>query len=127
MHEGLMRTWLLTVMLLLADSLIVGHAHALDVTCIEASKYKHLYKIFGNDPHRFADFFDMDPGRLPGREDCRAALISGPVQPATEKDMEKLLAVILRNHGWLAALHLASPGGSVGTGYQLGFLTRSFW
>jgi hypothetical protein len=123
-----MRKLLLPILLLLlADGMLVGRATALEVTCIEASKYKHLYRIFGNDPKRFAEFLDIDPSRLPNRELCRAALVSGNVLAPSAKDIEKLLAVVMQNQGWLAALHLASGGGSVGTGYQLGFLARSFW
>jgi hypothetical protein len=113
--------------LALATGLGGGRASALEVTCIEASKYKYLFQIFGGDPRKFAAYFQLNANRLPKPELCRAALISGKVAPAKEGDADKLLEFILKNEGWLAALHLASGGGSVGTGYQLGFLTRSFW
>jgi hypothetical protein len=54
-------------------------------------------------------------------------LITGNIDPPEAKDADKLLAFIAQNQGWLAALHLASGGGRIGTGYQLGFLARSFW
>jgi hypothetical protein len=113
--------------LALATGLGGGRASAIEVTCIEASKYKYFFQIFGGDPRKFAAYFQLDANRVPNPELCRAALISGGVAPAKAGDADKLLGFILKNEGWLAALHLASPGGSVGTGYQLGFLTRSFW
>ena len=105
----------------------IGRAAALEVTCIEASKYKHLYKIFGGDARKFAAYLQIDPGRLPGPEHCRAALVSGKVEPPAAQDVTKLADIIVQNEGWLATLHLSSTGGSVGAGYQLGFLARSFW
>ena len=95
--------------------------------CIEASKYKYLYKIFGGDPRKFAAYLQVDPGRLPGPEHCRAALITGKIEPPAAQDAAKLAAIIVQNEGWLATLHLSSSGGSVGSGYQLGFLARNFW
>jgi hypothetical protein len=104
-----------------------GRAVAIEVSCIEASKYKHLYKIFGGDPRKFAAFLQIDPGRLPGPEHCRAALITGKIEPPAAQDAAKLADIIVQNEGWLATLHLSSTGGSVGSGYQLGFLARNFW
>ena len=104
-----------------------GRAAAIEVTCIEASKYKHLYKIFGGDPRKFAAYLQIDPGRLPGPEHCRAALITGKIEPPAAQDAAKLADIIVQNEGWLATLHLSSTGGSVGSGYQLGFLARNFW
>jgi len=125
---GLLRAALAAVVLLLvAHDFIIHRAVAVEVQCIEASKYKYLYQIFGGDSKRFAAYLQLDAGKLPNPEHCRAALISGGVEAPQAKDAEKLLAVITQNQGWLAALHLASGGGKVGTGYQLGFLTRSFW
>jgi hypothetical protein len=37
------------------------------------------------------------------------------------------LTAIEANEGWLATLQLSSGGGTVQTGYQLGFITRLFW
>jgi hypothetical protein len=97
-------------------SLDLGRAAALEVTWIEASKYKHLYKIFGGDARRFAAYLQIDPGRLPGPEHCRAALVSGKVEPPAAQDAAKLADIIVQNEGWLATLHLSSTGGSVGSG-----------
>lgn len=106
-------------------------ARAMDVTCVEASRYKHLYRIFDNDPARFAAFFGIDVKRLPHPETCRAVLITGPIEPAardgSENDFDRLLAAIRGGEGWLATLYLASPGGNVAMGLRLGQLTRMFW
>jgi hypothetical protein len=70
------------ILFLLAVATVVGigRAATLEVTCIEASKYKHLYKIFGGDARKFAAYLQIDPGRLPGPEHCRAALITGRIE-----------------------------------------------
>jgi len=119
--------FLVTLVLCLAHDFVIGRATAVEVQCIEASKYKYLYQIFGGDSKKFATYLQLDAGKLPSPEHCRAALISGGIEAPQAKDADKLLAVIAQNQGWLAALHLASGGGKVGTGYQLGFLTRNFW
>jgi hypothetical protein len=122
---GAVRLTLLT--LALCCGLGASHAAAIEVTCIEASKYKHLYQIFGNDPKKFAEYLHVDPSRLPDPEFCRAALVSGPIVFTAAQEVAKLAEFIVKNQGWLAALHLSSGGGSVASGYQLGFLARSFW
>ena len=118
---------LVTLVLCLVQDFVIGRAAAIEVQCIEASKYKYLYQIFGGDSKKFATYLQLDAGKLPNPEHCRAALISGGIEAPQAKDADKLLAVITQNQGWLAALHLASRGGKIGTGYQLGFLARSFW
>ena len=123
-----MRRIFLTMLLLtVAGCPMGGRAAALEVTCIEASKYRHLFQIFGGEPKKLADYLQIDVNRLPNPEFCRAALITGKIEPAKEKDVEKLLDFILKNQGWLAALHLSSSGGTIGTGYRLAFLARGFW
>ncbi len=102
-------------------------ADALEITCIEASRYRHLYQLFGSDPKQLAAFLGLDPASLPRPEFCRALLVSGPVLVRSANDTGKLLAAIEANQGWLATLQLASPGGSVQAGYELGFITRLFW
>ena len=121
------RIGLIIVMLAAAAVLDIGRVAAIEVACIEASKYKYLYKIFGGDPRKFAAYLQVDPGRLPGPEHCRAALITGKIEPPAAQDAAKLAAIIVQNEGGLATLHLSSSGGSVGSGYQLGFLARNFW
>ncbi|MBX9844268.1 MAG: hypothetical protein K2Z80_20910 [Xanthobacteraceae bacterium] len=115
------------LILALAGGAGIGRAAAIEVTCIEASKYKHLYKIFGGDARKFAAYLQIDPGRLPGPEHCRAALVSGKVELPAAQDVARLADIIVQNEGWLATLHLSSTGGSLGAGYQLGFLARNFW
>lgn len=104
----------------------IERAQALEFTCIEASRYRHLYHLFGGDPKQLAAFLELDPAKLPRPEHCRAVLISGKVEGGAG-DVEKLLAAIETNQGWLTTLHLASGGGIVQTGYRLGFITRMFW
>lgn len=102
-------------------------ARALEITCIEGSKYKYIYKIFGDDPKAFAAYLQLDPARLPAPEFCRAALISGPFEQNTPQEVGKVVEFILAQRGWLASLHLGSGGGSIRTGLQIGWLTRNFW
>src|SRR5262245_41191829 len=100
-------------------------AAAIDVQCIEASRYKHLWRIFGNDPKKFADYFQIDAKKLPDPELCRAGLVIGSI--ANGQEVEKLLGFIIQNRGWLATLYLASSGGSVAEGVRLAYLARGFW
>src|SRR5262245_46867306 len=104
-----------------------GRADALEVDCIEASRYRHLYQLFGGDPKQLAAFLGLAPATLPKPEFCRAVLVSGKVEPRSANDADKLLAIVEANQGWLATLQLSSGGGIVQTGYQLGFITRLFW
>lgn len=102
-------------------------ARALDITCIEASKYKHLFLIFGKDPNAFASYLELDPARLPEPGMCRAALITGSLEHSPSTELRKVAEFILANKGWLASLHLSSSGGSITTGLQIGMLTRAMW
>ena len=99
----------------LAAALLLGAlpkiAVAIDVQCIEESKYKHLYQLFGGDTRKFAAYFKIGTGRLPDPEACRAALITGGI--GEPNDREKLLDFVVQNKGWLATVHLNSGGGSV--------------
>ena len=104
-----------------------GRADALEFNCIEASRYRHLYQLFGGDPKQLAAFLGLEPAALPKPEFCRAILISGKVEPRAANDADKLISAIEANQGWLATLQLSSSGGTVYTGYQLGFITRMFW
>ena len=106
---------------------VSGRAEALEITCIESSRYRHLYQLFGGDPKQLAAFLGLDPATLPRPEHCRAILLSGKVDTRSANDADKLLAAIDTNQGWLTVLHLSSNGGIVQTGYQLGFITRLFW
>jgi len=105
----------------------IERADALEITCIEASRYRHLYQLFGNDPKQLATFLNLDVAKLPQPEFCRAILLTGKVDTRSANDADKLLAAIEANQGWLATLQLSSGGGIVQTGYQLGFITRLFW
>ena len=102
-------------------------ALAIDVTCIEGSRYKHFATLFDGDAEAMARYLDWPAGRRPGPEHCRAALVSGGITSEREDGPDKLLAFILQQEGWLAELQLASPGGSVTQGLTLGYLTRAFW
>ncbi len=82
-------------------------ARALEVQCIEASKYKHLYLIFGNDRRKLAQYLRLNEANLPDAEACRALFVSGPMEPRARSrelgqpsDSDKLLQAIAENRGW---------------------------
>ncbi len=109
-------------------------AAAIEIECIEASKYKYLYQLFNNNRARLAAFLNVDAKRLPDGEKCRAAVIRGGIVSASVAkksgslpDSAKLLQVIEQNGGWLATLYLISGGGNVAMGMELAQLTRMFW
>src|SRR5262245_52384077 len=75
-----------------------GRAAAIDIQCIEASRYKYLYKMFDNDRSRFAQFLQVSEKSLPDGELCRAALLTGAIESAEKSkqlgqptDADKLL------------------------------------
>ncbi len=121
--------------LILASCFPNEPTRAIDIQCIDASKYKHLWQLFGNSRQKFAEFLKVSPSQLPAPEMCRAILITGRIGPrvTTETtdllrdDFDQLLNVIAMNNGWVAEIYLASPGGPVGTGMRLGQLARTFW
>ena len=109
-------------------------ARALDVQCIEASKYKHLYLIFGNDRRKFAQYLRLNEASPPDPEVCRAVLVTGPIEPRARSrergqptDPDKLLQAVADNRGWLATVYLASGGGNIGAGLIIAEMTRMFW
>jgi hypothetical protein len=109
-------------------------AQALDIQCIEASKYKYLYLIFGNDRRKFAQYLRLNETNLPDAESCRALLVTGVMEPRARSrelgqpsDSDKLLRAIADNRGWLATIYLASGGGNIGTGLVIAEITRMFW
>lgn len=106
--------------------LTASPAAALDVVCIEGSRYKHFTTLFGGAPEALARYLEWPAGQRPHPEHCRAALVTGGIKQDRE-DADKLLAFILQQQGWLAELQLGSPGGSVTQGLTLGYLTRTFW
>ena len=100
-------------------------ARALEVQCIEASKYKHLYLIFGNDRRKLAQYLRLNEANLPDAEACRALLVTGPMEPRARSrelgqpsDSDKLLQAIAidpnsHDHsgrsGAVSALYFRSP------------------
>jgi len=111
-----------------------GVANAIEVECIDASKYKYLFEIFGKDRRKFAEFFGVSPANLPDGEMCRAIILSGGIDSSAKSretrqptDTDKLLDVIARNKGWLATIYLVSPGGNIAMGMSLSQMTRMFW
>jgi TPR repeat protein len=121
--------------LMLAGCLAVDRAMAIDIRCIEASRYKYLWQILENDREKFAEFLKVSASQLPKPEMCRAIVITGTIGPMAAtitthdivRDFDTLLDVIAANNGWVAEIYLASPGGNVGTGMALGELARVFW
>lgn len=109
-------------------------AKAIEVQCIEASKYKYLYQMFDNDRAKFAEFLRVSASALPDGEVCRAGIITGKIEMSKEaredgrdSDYKTLLSFIERNRGWLSQLYLASGGGNIGMGLGLAEVTRMFW
>ena len=91
-------------------------ARAIQVRCIEASRYKHLYEIFDNDRDRFAAYFGVKASELPDGEVCRAVLVSkGGVEPMKaddpESDFARLMFAVRQGGGWLATLYLRARSG----------------
>ena len=128
------------VLLVIAGCLPVDRAIAIDIRCIEASKYKYLWQIylwqiFENNPKKFAEFLGIEGSQLPEPETCRAVVVTEIIEPlsakpdysAMEREADKLLEAIARNKGWLAEIFLASPGGNAGSGLLLGEQARLFW
>ena len=115
--------WLISSVTLIAAGMFAT-AKAIEVHCIEESKYQHLYQLFGGDARSFAAYLNLDPNHLPDPETCRAVLVSGGI--GDPNDREKLLDFVARSKGWLAAVYLSSGGGSVWTGQQLGYVVRAF-
>ena len=111
-----------------------GPAKAIEVQCIEASKYKYLYQMFGNDRAKFAEFLRVSASALPDGEICRAGIITGRIEKAEQahddghgSDYKTLLSFIESNRGWLSQIYLASGGGNINMGLGLAELTRMFW
>jgi hypothetical protein len=103
---------------------------AVEVTCVEASRYKYLYQIFDNDPGRFAAHFGVNQSQLPSPDACSAVVIAGTFEAperGTENDVDRLIAAIQQGRGWLSTVYLASPGGKGSTAVRLAALTRMFW
>ena len=123
MHRGI-----LTGILAAALSAFAGSgAQAIEIQCIEASRYKNLYRIFGDNPRKFAEYLQIESAQAPNPDFCRAALVTGGVKPVPDGDADKLAEFIVRNRGWLAELHLSSTGGSTASGLRMGIVTRTFW
>jgi hypothetical protein len=101
-------------------------ADAFQVQCIEESKYKYLYELFGGDPRKFAAYLEIDPAahRLPDPELCRAVLLIGGI--GDKDDRARFLETVVRTRGWLATVYLSSGGGSTNVGWEVGFVVRSF-
>src|SRR5262245_16842341 len=124
--------------LILGSCFPVKPTSAADIRCIDASKYKYLWQIFGNNQQKVAEFLKVSPSQLPAPEMCRAILITGRIGPLAgtktadvlrelDRDFDQLLNVIAMNNGWVAEIYLASPGGNLWTGMFLGQLARTFW
>src|SRR5689334_7779680 len=111
---------------LIAATTIVGAAfgavpaQAIEVNCVEASRYKHIMRIFGNDNARFAAFFRTTTSQMPHPESCRALIVTGRVnrfeRGQENEDFAKLAQALVNGRGWVTTLYLASPGGNITTG-----------
>lgn len=99
-------------------------ANALDFQCIESSRYKYVYQLFHNDPKEAAAYLGIDLAHAPPVDACRAVIVTGGI---AKGDGAKVIELIAQNHGWLAALCLAAPSGSVNKGLRIAAITRASW
>lgn len=136
MFRGFLGVALYALTICLAGSVFTECAMAIEVRCVEGSQYEYLWRKFGHDRQKVADFLHVPASRVPAPTMCRAVLVTGTVgHPErgrlTRDDLlgefDKLLAAIAQNDGWLATVYLASPGGQTVPGMYLGELTRLFW
>ena len=85
MESAMARRILLRVIailtLILASCLPIKPLRAADIRCIDASKYKYLWKIFDNNQQKLAEFLKVSPSQLPAPEMCRAILVTGTIGP----------------------------------------------
>src|SRR5215468_6300690 len=114
------------ILTLILACFFVEPTRAVDIRCIDASKYKYLWQMFGNNQQKFAEFLKISPSQLPAPEMCRAILITGTIELDLLRDFDQLLNVIAMNNGWVAEIYLASHGGDGWTDMALGQLARSF-
>jgi hypothetical protein len=77
--------------LILASGFLVEPTRAVDIQCIDASRYKYLWQIFGNNQQKFAEFLKVSPSQLPAPEMCRAILITGRIGPVVTTETTDLL------------------------------------
>lgn len=113
-----------------------GRALAMDVHCIEASKYKYIWMLFDDDKTKFAEFVQVEQDRLPEPDMCRAVVLTGVVggcksgtvdEQLVHRELAELIAIIEKNQGWLAEIYLSSPGGDHHSAMLLGELVRTSW
>lgn len=99
-------------------------ARALDIRCIEASRYRDLLQVFNDDAGAFYQYFGLERSKPLDPNACRAAVVSGQIAPG---DADRLLATISRNRGWLALLYLAFTGSDPQEEALLAHVVRTFW
>ena len=73
------------VAFIVINGLATDQAAAIDIRCIEASKYKYLVQLFENDWDRLAAFAGVPVSQRPDPEACRAILITGRIEPTAGK------------------------------------------
>lgn len=103
---------------------LASPAQALEFRCIEASKYRNLMRIFGEDPEALLGYFGAPGAMRPAPDSCRAMLVTGTL---VSGDARKLLGAIVENKGWLAALYLAHSGSNPQEEVKVASIIRGFW
>ncbi|MBV8839958.1 MAG: hypothetical protein JO000_25770 [Alphaproteobacteria bacterium] len=103
---------------------LTSPAQALEFRCIEASKYRNLMRIFGEDPEALLGYFGAPGAMRPAPDACRAMLVTGAL---VSGDAKKLLGAIVENKGWLAALYLAHSGSNPQEEIKIASIIRGFW
>lgn len=109
---------------LCAALLAAAPARALDIRCIEASRYRDLLQVFNDDAGAFYQYFGLERSKPLDPNACRAAVVSGQIAPG---DADRLLAEISRNRGWLALLYVAFTGSDPKEEALLAHVVRTFW
>lgn len=99
-------------------------ARALDIRCVEPSRYRELLQVFNDDAAAFYQYFGLERGRPLAADACRAAVVTGQIGPG---DADRLLAEIARNKGWLGTLFIAFSGSDPQEEARLAHIVRSYW
>ena len=98
-------------------------APALEIQCIEPSRYKHLLAVFNDDPNLFFSYFGLPRGRLPDMASCRALHVSGTLAAG---DADALLERVIQGKGWLSVLYLSFEGSNLEEEARIATMVRAF-
>jgi hypothetical protein len=100
-----------------------GAAAALDLKCVEPSRYKNLLQVFDDDPAILSTYFQLDGTRAPDLNACRAMALTGTIR---DGDAGRLIDAVIQNKGWLDVLYLAFDGVDLREEIRLAYVIRGF-